>query len=360
MPWVVASASALPRIHKFPMTSQPTNVRFTPLAYATRNGHAECIYSGSIAVVDKTGRLIAYAGDPAGYTFSRSTLKPFQALPFVRAGGIGHFGLDSQQIALMCASHSGEDVHVATVSEMLKKFGCAETDLGCGCHLPKRYQNGALPPTDFKVDQRHNNCSGKHAGFLGFCRMHDLPTAGYLDPSHQLQREVVKTVAQMVELDERMLWFGTDGCNAPNVGMPLTRLAWLWAQFGSARSDGPDEQHAMSALADAMMAHPEMYSGPTRADNAITRIGHGRWVSKTGADGVRCVGIRERELGIALKLADGNSLAADAVIIEVMRQLNVISSAEYDELRAWAGPVIRNYVGKEVGAYRTAFELTYV
>ena len=116
----------------------------------------------------------------------------------------------------------------------------------------------------------------------------------------------------------------------------------------------------MSALAEAMMAHPDMYSGPGRADQAITTIGHGRWVSKTGADGVRCIGLRERELGIALKLADGNTLAADAVIVEVLRQLNVIDAAEYDELRAWAEPVIRNCVGTEVGAYRTAFELTFV
>jgi L-asparaginase II len=153
---------------------------------------------------------------------------------------------------------------------------------------------------------------------------------------------------------------GTDGCNAPNVGMPLARLAWIWAQFGSARRDGPNGQHAMSVLADAMMAHPHMYSGLGRADNAITSIGAGRWVSKTGADGVRCVGVREQELGIALKLADGNALSADAVLVEVMRQLDLISPAEYEELRPWAEPVIRNCVGSEVGAYHTSLDLKFV
>jgi L-asparaginase II len=334
-----------------------TDPRYIPLAIATRNGHPECVFSGAVAVVDRSGRVIAHAGDASGYTFSRSTLKPFQALPFVQAGGIERFGLDAQQIALLCASHSGEDRHIAVVSAMLDRFGCDETHLRCGCHLPKRYQNGTPVPAGFQVDQRHNNCSGKHAGFLGYCRMHDLPLATYLDARHPLQRAIASTVSQLAELDEAAFWSGADGCNAPNLGLPLARLAWLWARFAGARGDGPEASRAMARLADAMIAHPAMYSGDVRIDNTLTGMGNGRWVSKVGADGVRCVGVREPALGIAVKLADGHALAADAVVIEVMRQLNLLDAAEYETLRPWARPVIRNYVGAEVGAYQATFAL---
>ncbi|MQR00204.1 asparaginase [Glaciimonas soli] len=340
---------------------RPTaNFHHTDLAYSVRNGHVECIHSGSVAVVDSTGRLIAYAGDPTSYAFSRSTLKPFQALPFVQSEGIEQFGLDQRQTALMCASHSGEEMHIAAVSDMLEKFRCTEPDLQCGCHLPKRYRDGGIPPADFKADQRHNNCSGKHAGFLGYCRLHDLPLADYLDQSHHLQREIIKTVARLADLDESRIWLGTDGCNAPNIGLPLARLAWLWAQFGNARYDGTDDQRAMAVLADAMLAFPEMFSGVGRLDNALTLLGKGRWISKTGADGVRCIGMREQGLGIALKLADGNSTVADAVIIEVMRQLDAFSSKDYEALSTWGNPVIRNWVGREVGAFRAEFDLRLV
>lgn len=342
------------------MTNFAGSFNHVPLGYASRNGHTECIHSGSIAVVDTSGRLVAYVGDPASYTFSRSALKPFQALPFARAGGIAQFGFDQKQTALMCASHSGEDIHIAAVGGMLEKIGCTEHDLGCGCHMPERYENGEIPPVGFKPDQRHNNCSGKHAGFLAFCRMHDLPTADYLNPAHPLQTEIVKTVAQLAGMDARELWHGTDGCNAPNLGLPVARLARLWAQFGSAREDGDNDQRAMARLADAMMDFPEMYSGTGRADNALTRVGKGRWISKTGADGVRCVGIRSKGLGIALKVAGGHYPTAYAATIEVMRQLDVIDAVEYEELKDWAQPVSRNCIGREVGTYRCEFQLKFV
>lgn len=336
------------------------NFNHEPLVVAKRGDHVESIHSGSVAVVDTTGRLIAYAGDPGAYTFSRSALKPFQALPFTLAGGITRFGFTQQQTALMCASHSGEEMHVRGVSEMLKKAGCTEHDLGCGCHLPERFANGAPVPADFTMDQRHNNCSGKHAGFLAYCKMGDYSVRDYLEPSHVLQREIVKVVSDLAETSAAQFWYGTDGCNAPNIGLPLSRLAKIWARFGAASKEADDLQSAMATLADAMMACPEMYSGTGRADEALTRAGRGKWVSKTGAQGVRCVGSRKHGLGIALKVGDGDYATAYAVTIEVMRQLGIVESATVSELQGWLEPDLRNCRGHKVGQLSCDFKLKHV
>ena len=331
-----------------------------PLATARRNGQIECIYNGSVAVVDTTGTLVAYVGDPASHVWSRSSLKPFQALPFALAGGIDTFDFSEAQTALTCASHSGEDIHISAVSDMLRKIECTEHDLGCGCHLPERFQKGETPPAGFVLDQRHNNCSGKHAGFLAYCRMAGLSTGDYLDPFHPLQRKIVKVVCDLADFKANDLWYGTDGCNAPNIGLPLSRLARMWARFGAARQDGDEYQRAMSRLRSAMAHHPGMYSGTGRADNALTSAGKGAWVSKTGAEGVRCVGIRTHGLGVALKVGDGNYPTAYAVTIEVMRQLGILDDHTFDELREWANPVPRNCVGRAVGDLSCDFELKFI
>ncbi|MFT0173606.1 asparaginase [Paraburkholderia mimosarum] len=330
------------------------------LAVAKRGDHVECIHRGSVAVVDTQGRLIAYAGDPGGYTFSRSALKPFQALPFTLAGGITRFGFTQQQTALMCASHSGEEMHVKGVSDMLEKAGCTEHDLGCGCHLPERFANGEAVPPDFAMDQRHNNCSGKHAGFLAFCQMGGHSRHDYLDPSHTLQREIVKVVSDLSGTSPTQFWYGTDGCNAPNIGLPLSRLAKIWARFGAASKDGDELDRAMATLADAMMEWPGMYSGTGRADEALTSVGKGKWVSKTGAQGVRCIGTRKHGVGIALKVGDGDYSTAYAVSIEVMRQLGIADDATVNELQGWLNPDLRNCNGHKVGQLSCDFRLKYV
>jgi L-asparaginase II len=336
------------------------NFNHEPLATARRNGQIECIYNGSAAVVDTTGRLIAYVGDPASYVWSRSSLKPFQALPFTLTGGIDTFDFSEAQTALTCASHSGEDFHISAVSDMLQKIECTEHDLGCGCHLPERFQKGEAPPAGFVPDQRHNNCSGKHAGFLAYCRMAGLSLNDYLDPTHPLQREIVKVVCDLADVKPNDLWYGTDGCNAPNIGLPLSRLARMWARFGAAREDGNEYQRAMSRLAAAMARHPHMYSGTGRADNALTTAGQGAWVSKTGAEGVRCVGIREHGLGIALKVGDGNYPTAYTVTIEVMRQLGLLEDHAIKALREWVRPFIRNCIGADVGDLSCDFRLKFI
>lgn len=331
-----------------------------PLVVATRNQHVERIHWGSVAVVDNQGALLAYAGDPAAMSFSRSTLKPFQAVPFVRDGGVEHFGFSDDQLALMCASHSGETSHVNAVSSMLAKIHCEETDLGCGCHMPDFYSENNLPPLGSRFDQRHHNCSGKHTGFLGYCRLHGLASGSYLEPEHPLQRDIQRVVAQLAGLPESQLWKGTDGCNAPNLGMPLSRLALLWARLASGGADASLDP-VLRRLFNAMRSHPEMVSGTDRCDLGITRSSDGDWVAKTGADGVQTIGIRSKGLGIAVKVSDGDFASVFAVSIAVLKQLGVLDeNSDSLPLAPWADPILKSYNGSQVGQLKATVQLKFV
>ncbi|TPG75836.1 asparaginase [Pseudomonas arsenicoxydans] len=333
-----------------------------PLAVATRNQHVERIHWGSVAVVDTEGALLAYAGDPGAMMFSRSTLKPFQAVPFVRDGGVEHFGFSDDQVAVMCASHSGEASHVNAVSSMLAKIRHEVTDLGCGCHLPDFYSADNLPPAGFHFDQRHHNCSGKHTGFLAYCRLHGLASDSYLAPDHPLQRDIQRVVTSLSGVPENQFWAGTDGCNAPNLGMPLSRLALLWARLASGDAGSDASLSAvLQRLFDAMRRNPQMVSGTGRSDLGITLASNGDWVAKTGADGVQTVGIRSRGLGVAVKVSDGDFPTVFAITIAVLKQLGVLEQGSDNPLLApWADPALNNCNGAPVGQLKATVQLKFV
>ena len=166
-------------------------MKLVPLVETTRGGHVENIHFGSVAVVDTAGKLLWYAGDPEFPTFTRSALKPFQALPFILSDGPSRFGLTRDELALLCASHSGEERHLAGVRSILGKIGLDESHLECGCATPLYYEAVGQPaPQDRPWTPLHHNCSGKHSGFLAWCVLHGAPTADYVNPDHPLQREV--------------------------------------------------------------------------------------------------------------------------------------------------------------------------
>lgn len=315
--------------------------RHVPLVETTRGGTTECVHYGSIAVVDAAGRLVASAGDPESLNFTRSTLKPLQALPFVEDGGMERYGYTSHELALMCASHNGEAVHVGIVQRMLKKAGADVAELQCGCHVPSWFlATETAPPPGAAWSPLHHNCSGKHAGFLAYCRMHGLPTATYLDPAHPLQQRIRADTARYVHGDA--LAQGIDGCSAPNYAVPLKRLAELYARLAQAGGE-------LQPMFDAMTRHPDLVSGTRRLDLALMQAGGGDWVAKGGADGVQAVGVRSAGLGIAIRIADGNPRARNAAAVEVLQQLGLLDDTSGTPLAAWDCPPIRNYRGIETG-----------
>ncbi|HZX31275.1 MAG TPA: asparaginase [Rhodocyclaceae bacterium] len=326
-----------------------------PLVVATRGDAVESVYYGSIAVVDGNGRRLCAAGDADFPMFTRSALKPFQALPFVTSGGPARFGFSEEQVALLCASHSGEPRHVAAVADMLAKIGCEPRQLKCGCHVPAFYAATGVPvPPDLKLTPLQHNCSGKHAGFLAWCRQHGEPLENYTDPAHPLQRAIRHTLAEAVGWGEDAMPMGIDGCSAPNYALPLSRLAYGYARLAGGDS-GPYGE-AFAILLRAMTSHPEMVAGEGRGDTLLMAAAPGNWVAKGGAEGVQALGVRSRGLGIALKIADGSPRALQMAIASVIGQLG-LEPANSPILRQWRDGEIRNYAGLATGRLMPVFEL---
>jgi L-asparaginase II len=328
-----------------------------PLVETSRGGTLECVHFGAVAVVDTQGGLVAHAGDPHWVTFSRSTLKPLQALPFAQAGGPRALGFTQQQVAMMCASHNGEPMHVAQVDGMLHKAHLGHQRLQCGCHVPLFAELGvAPPPAPGEYDQRHHNCSGKHAGFLACCVQHGWPVEHYLDAAHPLQRAIRRDVARAVGMAPDELKLGIDGCSAPNYAMPLSNLARGYARLASGAAD-TEFGESFAHLAGAMTAHPALVSGTGRSDLAFMRAGRGDWVSKAGADGVQAIASKSRGQAFALKIADGQQAALYAATVAVLDQLGWLDAGQREELRPWRAETVFCVRGAPVGERKPSFTL---
>jgi L-asparaginase II len=324
-----------------------------PLVVTTRGGLAEIVHYGSIAVVDTRGKLIAGVGDPTALNFTRSSLKPLQALPFVEAGGMSRFNFTSQELALMCASHGGEQVHVTIAARMLERIGARESDLQCGCHTPSYFTaTDTIPPPGARWNQLNHNCSGKHSGFLAYCRMFGHPLKNYLDPDSPLQTRIRNVVQGFAGPDP--VGTGIDGCSAPNFAMPLSRLAQAFGRM--AVGETPE----LAALAFAMTRHPDLVSGTARTDLALMQAGGRDWVSKIGADGVQAIGVKSKGLGIAVRIADGNKRALQVATVNLLQQLGLMDDVKSAPLASHQRPILRNYRGTVVGSVEPVFAVKRV
>ena len=250
----------------------------TPLIEVLRADVHESEHAGSIAVVDSSGQLIAFCGDIERDIFTRSSLKPFQAAPFVAMGGLEQRGWGLPQLALMCASHSGESQHVGLARSMLADCGLEHRHLLCGCQVPIAYtQSGRLPKADEVFSELHNNCSGKHSGFLAACLHQGEPIDDYVAMGHPLQRRIRDSLAKALCRDQAFK-LGVDGCAAPNLAMPLPQLAQLFAVMAAEHSPEPFARvygNAPQRCFTAMTQHPDLVSGTDRSDLEFMRIGAG-------------------------------------------------------------------------------------
>jgi L-asparaginase II len=326
-----------------------------PLIETRRGGTSECLHFGAIAVTDTRGQVLAGAGDPNWLTFTRSTLKAFQALPFMEAGGPQRLGFTRDNLAMLCASHSGEPMHVEQVEHMLDKAGLTYKRLQCGCHVPMFVELG-VAPAPATYDERHHNCSGKHSGFLAMCVHQGWPVESYLEPDHPLQQAIRRDVARAVGLQPEQMKMGVDGCSAPNYAMPLANLARGYARLASGEADAQFGA-SFAQLADAMTARPDLVSGTARNDKAFMQAGRGDWVTKQGADGVQVVASRSRRQAVAVKIADGSKVAVAAATVAAMDQLGWLDAPQREELRPWLAEAILSIRGDRVGERKAVFRL---
>jgi L-asparaginase II len=287
-----------------------------------RGGVVEAWHDVHVAVVDRTGRLVAHGGDPRLVTFWRSAAKPFQAAPLVEDGVMERFGITDQELALACASHSSEPAQVAKVRELLAKIGCAERDLLCGPHPPlservaQDYQARGV-----RLTPVYSNCSGKHAGMLALARHHGWPTEFYPRPEHPVQQRCLAEVSRWAEVPEEKIATGVDGCGVVCFALPLRSMALAYAKLGSGEGTAPGSP--LPRLAATMLHHPELIAGEGRPCTELMRAHPGRVIAKVGAEGVYCALLVGEGLGVALKVADGHAVASALALAAVLEALGL-------------------------------------
>jgi L-asparaginase II len=327
---------------------------------STRGDLVESVHRVSLAVVDLNGRLVAEAGNPDLAAFWRSAAKPFQALPLVADGAADRFGLDSRELALACASHSSEPVHLTVVDGMLRKVGVSEGDLACGPHPP-------LSPAvaeqvvrqGIAMSPRWSNCSGKHTGMLALARAHEWPVAGYERKGHPVQQRILAEVERWTGLPADRLAFAVDGCTVVCFGLPLRAMALAYARFGVS------PEPAAARLRDAMVAHPQLIGGQGRLCTDLMAALPGRVVAKVGADGVYCAALPAAGLGLALKVEDGDMRSSAPALLAALGQLagRLVVGFDAAEWPAAVAPhaalPIQNTRGALTGMLRAAGELRF-
>lgn len=319
----------------------------------TRGNRVESRHSGAAVVVDGDGAVVFSAGDIEALTFPRSACKAMQALPLMESGAADVYGFSDRELALACSSHSGEDAHVETAASMLAKAGRDGDVLECGAHWSFDqktliHQARALE----KPTALHNNCSGKHCGFICACVHAGYDPKGYVEYDHPLQRDIRATMQSLTGevLDHDTC--GTDGCSIPTYAVPLKNLAHGFAKMGTGQGLEPLRAKASKRLIDACMAEPFFVAGTKRACTTMMQIAPGKIFAKTGAEGVFCAVLPELGLSIAVKAEDGATRAAEAMVTALLARYFERDSSEHAALMAMTNKPMHNWNGRHVGDVR--------
>ena len=328
------------------------------LAEQTRGTLVENRHRGAFVVCDADGRVIAAAGDIERPVFPRSAIKSIQALALFTSGADMQFDLSNEELALACASHHGEEVHVAGVTGFLGHIGVAPTALECGAHQPNNpAARAGLRAAGENPSALHNNCSGKHSGMLAVARALGAPTEHYVERDHPVQvevRRVIETVIGGPLSEDRC---GTDGCSIPTWAAPLGAFARGFARMATGAGLPEEIANASRRLFDAATSHPQLVAGTGHVDTRVMAAFGGRVMQKGGAEGVQCGAIRDKGWGYALKCDDGNMNASIAMVAELLLALAGPDEAQRKVLGEFAVQDIRNVRRILVGEMRGTDEL---
>lgn len=328
------------------------------LVEIVRGERIESFHRGAIALADAAGRIVHSLGDVDGLVYPRSALKPIQALPLIETGAADGFGLGTQELALACASHRGEPFHVAAVAAWLARIGLGEADLECGTHPPRHEPSyRALLRAGGSPSQLHNNCSGKHAGFLTTATWLREPTGFYIEPDHPVQRRVTQTIGEMTGLDLSRAPHALDGCGIPVIAVPLAALAVAMARLADPSRLAEHRRAAVKRLLDAMIAAPLMVDGTGGMTSAVMTAAPATVRLKPGAEGVFCAALPALGLGIALKIDDGGGRAAELAMATLLDRLGCFAPEQRAALGAFLKPPLYTVAGRMAGRLQPAAAL---
>jgi L-asparaginase II len=336
------------------------------LVEALRGGIVESAHRGALAIVDADGTLHSALGDIDRPIFARSAVKVLQALPLVESGAADRLGLSDEELALACASHNGEAAHVRTSASMLAKAGVDAGALECGTHWP--YLDAAARELARRGEAPcalHNNCSGKHAGFVCLgCQIGGQADprgflSGYVKPEHAVMREVTAALEATTGHDLARTAVGVDGCSIPTFAIPLRKLAHAFARVGTGVGLRPGHARAAARLREAVAKAPFMVAGTGRFDTVVMERLGPRVFCKVGAEGVYCAALPEQGLGVAIKVDDGNNArACEVVMAAVIRALVRLDAGERAFIEALVDLRLANWNGLEVGRLRAGDALS--
>ena len=328
------------------------------LIETSRGELVENIVRGDVAVVGKEGQLIAHLGNPQYFTYMRSTAKPLQASAAVESGAIDFFGINEDELAIMCGSHIGDDYHVLVLESILNKIGLDENSLTLGADLSfsnelkfKRIAENVAPR------KLYNNCSGKHAAMLTICRYMGWDYSAYQHPDHPVQILIKKTVAAYAQVPVEELVIGVDGCGVPVFAMPLSKMALAYHYLANSHKLPSKRKEAARRITSAMVAYPQMVAGYGHFCTELMRATAGRIIGKLGADGVYCAAVINGDIAISLKIEDGNGIMLAPAMMRILNQLDLLNKSEQAKLAKFE--IIDNYncQNDKVGETRAIFEL---
>ncbi|MEL7645434.1 MAG: asparaginase [Anaerolineaceae bacterium] len=334
---------------------------YAPLVELTRGAMVECVHFGAFAVVDAYGKLLCSAGNPNLVTFPRSSMKPFQVLPFVESGGPEHFGLSDEELAIMCASHAGTEAHVDVLRSIHQKTGLQESDLQCGVHYPSdRATSEAMRLRGELPTPYRHNCSGKHSGMLAAARLRGLPTETYLALDHPVQQRIRTVMAEMSGINADALIPGIDGCSAPVYALPLRAFAYAAARLCDPLELTEQRQNACRKITNAMRAHPVMVAGPGKLDTVLMQVLGDKLIAKGGAEGYQMIGLLpdaetgKPGIGIAMKFSDGDPdrRAINSLVTAILCAFGFSDRLENEAYKPFADGVVRNWRGLTAGEKR--------
>ena len=329
------------------------------LVEVTRGDRVESVHRGSIVISDAKGKIVWTCGDADKPVFPRSAVKAIQALPLIESGIADRLHLTEAEIALAVASHSGEPEHAKLAAGMIAKAGREPACLECGAHWPMgEAATRALAATGAQPSALHNNCSGKHAGFICLACGLDADPAGYVKPDHIVQKQVTEALSSMTGAGFDADLCGTDGCSIPTYAIPLHALAKAFAQIGTGEGLGPERAKAFKRIRTSVAAHPFMVAGTGRFDTDAMTIFGERLFCKTGAEGVYCASLPEQGLGIAMKCDDGAGRATQVMMAAVIAHYLPMSEQERQRFEPLLTPQLVNWNKITVGQLRSALRFS--
>ena len=324
------------------------------LVEVTRGNLVESRHRGAIAVVDAFGRQVYGLGDVEAPVFPRSAIKVLQAIPLVESGAAEAFGFGNRELSLACASHSGEPGHVELAADLLGRAGLDARALECGCHWPSGQSIAlAMARAGEPLTPLHNNCSGKHSGFLCTAVHLGEETAGYVRADHPVQQRAHAAMEDLTGVTLGPDVRGTDGCSIPTYAAPLSSFATAFAKLVSGENVAAERAQAGQQLIAACVAEPWYMAGTGRACVSLIEAGKGRVFVKTGAEGVFCGAVPELGLGFALKIDDGAGRASEVAAAATLSQMfRAHDPALSDVYAALSRTTLWNWEKVEVGEVR--------